>query len=101
MKLDFEIRSPRGYKSKRSLEEHYTLVISGVTWFERTFKKFVPNGTYRIYGLRHGEYSMFLTEKNREHYIKGDVPEYIKQAIIEYKAVTEIDVEAMHEKQIW
>jgi hypothetical protein len=100
MQLIFTVRTPRGYKSERSREEHYNLVISEVSWWDKVFHKKLDNGIYRIYGDRHQTYTVFRVDDKREFYL-GDVPEYLDIAIRDYKTRTNIDVEAMHMKHIW
>ena len=100
MNITITVRTTRRHpmQSTRSVEEHYHMTIADVSWWDRVWNKKLPDGKYRIYGLRHGNYSVFYEERDR---YAGTAPDYITSAVLQYKSREGIDAEDLHIKHIW
>lgn len=102
MKIEVQIRNAKKRLYKTStINEQYTITISNVGFFEKLFKKHLPNGIYRVFVLNPDQISIHnVTIKNRSKYL-GTPPDYILEAIREFKENNEIDLQYMRDKGIW
>lgn len=84
-----------------TINEQYIINITNVGFFEKVFKKHLPNGTYRVFVLNPHEITLHnITIKNRSKYL-GNPPDYIIDAINEFKQTNGITLQGMRDQGIW
>ena len=100
MKIEVKIRNAAKRLYKTSVKsEQYTITISDVGFFEKIFKKKLPNGIYRVY-VHHGYNLYDISIKNHSKYL-GEAPDYIINEIHNFLHVNQIDKQELRDKGIW